>query len=178
MEFLQLNKIHPIDDLSKTCYLPELPLSLDVSGQLNVLVWNIYKENQSTWRKALTQLSKQKQLVLLQESSLTPELGNWAIDEHWQGMQAHAFSMLGTAMGVMNLYQDVSASICAYTAMEPWIRLPESALVASCPSTQTRWSLAAASIHAINFTMGIEDYQAQLEITGDYAEVKHQGHPV
>lgn len=146
----------------QTCYQSQSTFPIDVSGQLKVLVWNIYKENQSTWHQALTQLSDQRQLVLLQESSLTPELSDWVVHQHWQGMQAHAFSMLDTAMGVMNLSKTFPISACAYMAMEPWIRLPKSALIAYYPLSNQQ-TLAVVNIHAINFAIGIEDYQSQLK---------------
>jgi endonuclease/exonuclease/phosphatase (EEP) superfamily protein YafD len=150
--------------VSRTCsQLTDGSSPVDEQGNLNVLVWNIYKENRSEWSQALNQFSQDKQLVLLQESSLSPNFQSWLKDNpRWQAVQAHAFSLFGQGMGVMNLSGYLPLSSCAYLEMEPWIRLPKSALISYYPLSDQQ-TLAVVNIHAVNFTLGIRDYQEQLD---------------
>ena len=55
----------------------DTPQAIDNEGVLNILVWNIYKQNKPSWEVALNHLSQQSQLLLLQEASLTSELKRW-----------------------------------------------------------------------------------------------------
>ncbi|MDW6001608.1 endonuclease/exonuclease/phosphatase family protein [Vibrio mangrovi] len=156
------------------CYHNEKQIApIDVQGQLNVLVWNIYKENRPDWKSALTQYSQHKQLILLQESSFGPELHQWLIQQKLSALQVHAFSVFEKSAGVMNISGRKPVSACAYTAEEPWIRLPKSALVAYYMLSQHQ-TLAVVNIHAINFSLGIEAFQKQLQQLAS-ALSSHQG---
>jgi endonuclease/exonuclease/phosphatase (EEP) superfamily protein YafD len=149
--------------------------AIDAQGALNVLVWNIYKENRSDWEQALTQYSQHKQLILLQESSFGSPLYQWLMQQDLSALQVRAFSVFNKSAGVMNIARRLPISACAYTADEPLIRLPKSALVAyyqlSEPQAQT---LAVVNVHAINFSLGIDAFQEQLQqLTRTLAS--HQG---
>ncbi len=137
------------------------PQILDENGQLNVLVWNIYKQGRENWQSELNRLSADKQLLLLQEASMTGSLKQWLADGRWISNQVSAFKALGSGAGVINIAQKLPEKACAYTSTEPWLRLPKSALY-----SQYRLSngdtLAVINIHAINFTVGTEEYRAQI----------------
>ncbi|SHO58568.1 endonuclease/exonuclease/phosphatase family protein [Vibrio quintilis] len=150
--------------ISRSCsQLTDGSSPVDEQGNLNVLVWNIYKENRSDWSQALSHFSQDKQLVLLQESSLSPGFQSWLKDNpRWQAVQAHAFSLFDKGMGVMTLSGYLPLSSCAYLEMEPWIRLPKSALLSYYPLSDQQ-TLAVVNIHSVNFTLGIKSYQEQLE---------------
>ncbi|CAM3735012.1 hypothetical protein VA7868_00714 [Vibrio aerogenes CECT 7868] len=149
--------------VSRTCsQLTDGSSPVDDHGNLNVLVWNIYKENRSDWSQALQQFSQDRQLVLLQESNLSSGFQLWLKENpRWQAVQAHAFSVLDQGMGVMNLSEYLPLSSCAYLEMEPWIRLPKSALISYYPLSDQQ-TLAVVNIHAVNFTLGIKAFRDQL----------------
>ncbi|MCA0934657.1 endonuclease/exonuclease/phosphatase family protein [Vibrio alginolyticus] len=134
---------------------------LDDNGQLNVLVWNIYKQGKENWQTALDRLSADRQLLLLQEASMTESFKQWLVDGSWISNQVSAFKALGSGAGVINIAQKLPEKACAYTSTEPWLRLPKSALY-----SQYRLSngdtLAVVNIHAINFTVGTDEYSSQL----------------
>ncbi|KUI98438.1 endonuclease/exonuclease/phosphatase family protein [Vibrio sp. MEBiC08052] len=152
-----------------------IPAAIDTQGVLNVLVWNIYKENRSDWEPALTEYSRHKQLILLQESSFGSPLYQWLMQQNLSALQVRAFSVLNKSAGVMNIARQLPISACAYTADEPLIRLPKSALVAYYPLSQSQGqTLAVVNVHAINFSLGIEAFQGQLQqLTQQLAS--HQG---
>ncbi len=134
---------------------------LDEDGQLNILVWNIYKQGKENWENELDILSADKQLLLLQEASMTEPFKQWLVDGNWLSNQVSAFKALGSGAGVINIAQKLPQKACAYTSTEPWLRLPKSALY-----SQYRLSsggiLAVVNIHAINFTVGTDEYRSQI----------------
>ncbi|WP_159738126.1 endonuclease/exonuclease/phosphatase family protein [Vibrio atypicus] len=148
-------------ELSLQCYRNPQAKILDVDGRIDLLVWNIYKQNRDNWQSALTQLSQNKQLVLLQEASMTSSLQSWIKQQQWFGSQVDAFKAFDTTAGVLNLTVDTPNLACAFTELEPWLRLPKSALYATYPLSSGE-SLAVVNIHAVNFTYGTQEYQRQL----------------
>jgi endonuclease/exonuclease/phosphatase (EEP) superfamily protein YafD len=135
---------------------------VDHQGRLDVLVWNIYKENRSGWQQALEDLSHNADLVLLQESSLKKEFTDWLDKQGWIAAHASAFDAFEVSAGVLNLSRIPAQKVCSYTQMEPWLHLPKSALFSLYPLSDGR-SLAVINVHSVNFTLGIEAYSEQLQ---------------
>lgn len=161
------------EQLSLQCYNNEQAAVLDEDNRINLLVWNIYKQNRDTWRSRLDQYAQGKQLVLLQEASMTPQLKEWISKGQWFGSQVDAFKAFDTTAGVLNLSPDSPSKACAYTELEPWLRLPKSALYALYPLSNGQ-QLAVVNIHAVNFTYGTEEYHRQLKVLIDELS-QHQG---
>ncbi|GAB2654668.1 endonuclease/exonuclease/phosphatase family protein [Vibrio panuliri] len=155
------------------CYNNPNPIAIDNDGRLNILVWNIYKQNRPQWQAALAALSQDKQLLLLQEASMTPQLRRWIDQGKWSGNLVDAFKAFDTSAGVLNLAHQLPKKACAYTEMEPWLMLPKSALYATYPMSNGE-TLAVVNIHAVNFTLGTEEYQHQLAAL-TRALAKHSG---
>ncbi|MCG9596644.1 endonuclease/exonuclease/phosphatase family protein [Vibrio sp. Isolate25] len=147
--------------LSLQCFNSTHTDYIDKDRQLKVLVWNIYKQNRSHWRQELTQYTQDKQLVLLQEASMSPELKGWIQESGWYGNQVDAFKAFKYSAGVLNLSAHTPLKACAYTELEPWLRLPKSAIYATYPLSNGQL-LAVVNIHAVNFTYGTKEYQNQL----------------
>ncbi len=155
------------------CFRSEGDVALDVDGQIDMLVWNIYKQNRDQWQQALTTLSQGKQLLLLQEASMTQDMKQWIIDSGWYGNQANAFKAFDTPAGVLNLSKDTPLLACAYMKTEPWLRLPKSAIYARYPLSNGE-TLAVVNVHAVNFTLGVKAYRQQLhELEVELSQ--HQG---
>lgn len=155
------------------CFHSDSETSLDVDGQLDLLVWNIYKQNRSQWQQALTLLSQNKQLLLLQEASMTQDMKRWILNSGWYGNQANAFKAFDTPAGVLNLSKDTPLLACAYMTTEPWLRLPKSAIYARYPLSNGQ-TLAVVNVHAVNFTLGVKAYREQLHQL-EMALSQHQG---
>ncbi|ASU23567.1 hypothetical protein CCZ37_09805 [Vibrio qinghaiensis] len=144
------------------CYDNPNARVIDEHGQLNVLVWNIYKQNRATWQSELNKFSQDAQLVLLQEASMTLSLKEWISQKQWGGTQADAFRVFGESAGVLNLGRQMPVLACAYTELEPWLRLPKSAIYALYRLSDGQ-TLAVVNLHAVNFTYGTQEYANQLE---------------
>lgn len=171
------SQIHSISsqgiNLSLHCFENSNAKVLDDNGLLSVLVWNIYKQNKSNWQSSLDSLTEGKQLVLLQEASMTPELIGWIAERRWFASQVDAFKAFQTSAGVLNLSYDSPSKACAYTELEPWLRLPKSALYALYPLSNGQ-QLAVVNIHAVNFTYGTTEYRRQLGVLVNELQ-QHQG---
>ncbi|PFG55592.1 endonuclease/exonuclease/phosphatase (EEP) superfamily protein YafD [Vibrio sp. ES.051] len=135
--------------------------ALDNGGELNVLVWNIYKQNRNNWQRELDELSANKQLLLLQEASMTQTFKQWLVEGDWVSNQVSAFKALGSGVGVISIGQEQPEKACAYTSKEPWLRLPKSALYSRYYLSNGE-RLAVINVHAINFTVGMQEYVSQL----------------
>lgn len=161
-ESAALSDIHQSDSKkSIQCIEPSASEPLDNQGKLNILVWNIYKQNKSNWQVELENFSGDKQLVLLQEASMTAELKTWLNQSHWFGQQVDAFSAFDVTAGVLNLSGSAPSIACAYVEPEPWLRLPKSGIFARYPLSSGK-ELAVVNIHAVNFTYGTKEYERQV----------------
>jgi endonuclease/exonuclease/phosphatase (EEP) superfamily protein YafD len=159
--------------LAEKCQVLNQSKPLDLDGHLNLLVWNIYKQNRSEWAQELATLAKGKQLILLQEASMSDDFKAWLKRHFWHGFQVNAFKAFNTSMGVLNLSSQLPTRICGYTEMEPWLRLPKSASYALYPLSDGQ-QLAVINIHSINFTYDTTSYEQQLDTLFSQAQ-KHQG---
>lgn len=157
----------------KQCYQNPNPIAVDDNGKIDLLVWNIYKQNRDNWQSAIDRYSQKRQLMLLQEVSLTDEFTQWIAKKSWGSNYVNAFKAFDVSSGVLNLATQMPSKACAYVQVEPWLRLPKSALYASYPLTDGQ-NLAVINIHAINFTFGVEDYQHQIEHLSNVV-MQHQG---
>lgn len=144
------------------CYQNPHSVPVDKAGQLNVLVWNIYKQNRADWAAELTRYSDQVQLLLLQEANMTAPLREWIAEQDWDGTYVDAFRVFGDSSGVLNLGHSMPKLACAYTQLEPLLRLPKSGIYAHYPLSNGQ-VLAVVNLHAVNFTYGAKAYREQLE---------------
>lgn len=147
--------------------------AIDTNGKLNILVWNIHKQTDENWQVALESFSHDKQLILLQEASLTDEFSLWLNQQSWGASYVNAFKAFGVSSGVVNLASQLPNRACAYTSVEPWIQLPKSALYARY-SLSNGQDLVVVNIHAINFTVGTDEFEQQVEQLKKAVQ-KHQG---
>lgn len=140
-------------EFSYTCIHSELAQPLDDNGELTVSVWNIYKQQKDNWRSELEKVTQDSRLVLLQEASLNVPLKDYLDTAHWKVRMANAFRFLNTPAGVMNLSSVNAKSTCAYLAVEPWLRLPKSALLSEFNLSNGQ-TLAVVNLHGVNFSVG------------------------
>ncbi|USD65923.1 endonuclease/exonuclease/phosphatase family protein [Vibrio sp. SCSIO 43136] len=152
---------HQVEE--KVCFqnATDAERAIDQDGQINLLVWNIYKQNRSNWAEVLGELSQDKSLVLLQEASITEDFNQWLKQYQWASSHVSAFKALDTSAGVLNLSRQLPIQACAFTQKEPWLQLPKSGLYAVY-SLSNGQSLAVVNIHAVNFTVGTVEFSQQI----------------
>ena len=150
-------------------------LPLDTDGKLSVSVWNIYKQQRSSWSSVLTELLDSSELVLLQEAKLSTGLKSFLQEDSHQVLMAKAFKVFKTPIGVMNLAKVSAESACAYQAIEPWIRFAKSALVSTYPLSNGE-NLLVVNLHGINFAWRLKEYRKQISLLAE--QIKAHNGPV
>ena len=154
-------QLHTVSGIYRQCVDYTHSSPLDEEGRFSLLVWNIYKQQRPQWDTALNRYSDPHRLMLLQEASFGPQLACWITHSSLHYDQAYAFSMQDAVAGVMNLSQVNPIHSCAYTAVEPYLRLPKSALYSEYQLSNGQ-RLAVVNIHSINFTYAMVAYKKQL----------------
>lgn len=134
---------------------------IDVNKPLKLVVWNIYKQNRKGWDTQLSSLADRNALILLQEAQSTPQLRQQMDALGWHRNQAYAFAINDEIAGVMTLSKTIPKMACAYTKIEPYLRLPKSALYSEFALSNGE-TLSVINLHSINFTYGIAAYKEQL----------------
>jgi len=157
------------------CYQTDSAASLDNSGTINLAVWNIYKQNRENWKAELSRMAKEKQLLLLQEVSFKAAFQDWLDQYKFHSYQVNAFEMFQVPVGVMTLSQQAPLKACAMLSMEPWLRLPKSAIYSLYPLSGGE-TLAVVNLHGVNFAFGTGDYRQQLNQV--YTVLKQHKGPV
>ncbi|WP_172969995.1 MULTISPECIES: endonuclease/exonuclease/phosphatase family protein [unclassified Salinivibrio] len=154
-------QLHTVSGIHRQCVDYTHSSPLDEQGRFSLLVWNIYKQQRPQWDTALSQYHQPHRLMLLQEASFGPQLARWITQASLHYDQAYAFAMQDAVAGVMNLSKVNPWHSCAYTAVEPYLRLPKSALYSEYQLSNGQ-RLAVVNIHSINFTYAMAAYKKQL----------------
>ncbi len=141
---------------------------------IRLVTWNIHKQGDAGWQKDLETLAGTNDLVLLQETSLRPELLDIlrAADLRW--VMASSFEYGGADLGVLTAFREAPLVSCTQRIVEPLLRLPKSAVITWFALAGTPHTLAVVNVHAINFSLSIEAYRAQFAALGD-ALAMHDG---
>ena len=135
--------------------------TLDETG-FTLVSWNIYKGNKEGWEQDLLLLSKESDLILLQEAYLTQSLSQFLETTGHDWEMISAFRYQGIHAGVMTMGFTPPQASCAQRVYEPLILLPKSSLLTYYPIKNTQQTLLVANIHAINFTLGTGRFTQQL----------------
>jgi endonuclease/exonuclease/phosphatase (EEP) superfamily protein YafD len=129
--------------------------------EIRVLNWNIAKGSRRGWQQDLRSLSHDKQIVMIQEARLGPELTE-AIDptHHFSFSQGYSTAIQTT--GVLTAAAARPTSHHRYKTAEPLIRTPKALLVTEYRLDGGHGSLLVANIHAVNFSLGMRAFSHQL----------------
>ncbi len=125
--------------------------------------WNIHKENDRGWDEELARLAHANDVVLLQEVSLQDSLQEILQSAGLQWILASSFMIDTADVGVLTATRVVPVAHCTQRAVEPIMRIPKSAVISWLPLTGNRQTLVIANVHAINFTLTLDAYRAQLD---------------
>lgn len=132
------------------------------SANISLLIWNCHKGETDGWLADLARLSRNYQLILLQEAYLENDLLAFLKESGWSWNIATTFRYLTIPTGVLTASTVTADLSCQFTAMEPWIRLPKGILISRYMLTGTEKNLVVANVHLINFTVNTKEYSTQL----------------
>ena len=141
---------------------------------IRVLVWNLHKEADAGWQDDLTRLAKANDVLLLQEVTLRDPVQEVLQLAGLRWILASSFMVEDVDIGVLTATRSVPVAICTQRVVEPLLRIPKSAVITWLPLGGKPQTLAVANVHAINFTLTVDAYQAQLAALAA-ALADHQG---
>ncbi len=117
---------------------------------------------QAGWQADLAELTRDKDLVLMQEAGLEEQLPE-AIQfmQHWSF--APGYRSGSQLTGVMTLSGIAPLIQCNLVTMEPWLNTPKATSITQYAVKDSDETLLVANIHAVNFTWGLKAFRAQIE---------------
>lgn len=130
---------------------------------LRVLSWNLHKNGDRGWDNDLARFAAASDLLLIQEATLTDGLRTVLVQAGFDGLLGSAFALDGRETGVLSAARVRPAGACVQRQFEPLLGLPKSAVITRYRLHGTGETLAVANVHAVNFTLGVDEYRAQLE---------------
>jgi endonuclease/exonuclease/phosphatase (EEP) superfamily protein YafD len=144
------------------------------ANNITILNWNIYKGEKKNWASDFRKLSDGKDLVIIQEARLNPEVKETLKKQSIHWTLNTGFYVNDEATGVLTGSRVKPVSSCGLRTTEPFLRLPKTVLVNKYKLSGTDERLLVANIHSINFTLGTEVYGAQIDAL-KAAISQHQG---
>jgi endonuclease/exonuclease/phosphatase (EEP) superfamily protein YafD len=133
------------------------------SPLLRIVSWNLHKNEDPGWDADLARFAEGSDLLLIQEAELNAGLQRVLNDAGYDWLLASAFTLNGHETGVLTAARVRPASACIQRSFEPLLQLPKAAVIARYAMDGIEGTLAVANVHAINFTLGLDEYRAQLE---------------
>lgn len=133
---------------------------LDSTG-INILIWNIRKGEMHNWREDLDALAADKDLLLIQEASLSMQSEDFFGQSGFWSF-APGYISGDTVTGVATLSLAEPLSHCHLTAYEPWIGTPKVTNITQYALSNSNTTLLVVNTHMVNFTMGLKEFRAQL----------------
>jgi endonuclease/exonuclease/phosphatase (EEP) superfamily protein YafD len=139
-----------------------------------VLSWNLHKSENEGWDADLARFAAVSDLLLMQEVALTDDLQRVLRDAGHDWLLASSFMLHAHETGVLSAARVRPVGACVQRSFEPLLHLPKSAVITRYAMQGTEHLLAVANLHAINFTLGVRAYRAQLEAVARELE-SHRG---
>jgi len=133
-----------------------------LEGPIKLLSWNIQKAQTEGWDADLKAIAIDRDLVLIQEAS------NHAKAQHLLPQPMHeafaaGYSTESEVTGVLTLSVVSPSAQCDLTSWEPWLGTPKATSVTTYPVAGSDQTLLVINLHAVNFTVGLEDFMTQID---------------
>lgn len=142
--------------------------------KISILDWNIYKGQLQRWRSDLSILTRDSDIVLLQEVPNNEQMRGFLHQQSLYWNFNSAFSYIGSETGVMTASLAEPLNSCGLRQDEPIIGLPKTALINSYLIKGTSEKLLVANVHGINITLGTKAYRTQFSKLQDVLQ-QHDG---
>ncbi|MGR8949760.1 MAG: endonuclease/exonuclease/phosphatase family protein [Gammaproteobacteria bacterium] len=136
------------------------------AARIELLLWNVFKEQRERWKDDWRLLAEGKHLVLLQEAvHSSPSTTTTTALTHWAF--APGYHTGSTLTGVATGSQVPPVVECRLKNTEPWLRTPKASLITQYQLVGSKERLLVANVHSINFSIGVAAFAKQLK------QIKH-----
>ena len=133
-----------------------------LSSTFRMMSWNIEKSQNPGWEKDFQQLGRGRQLLLIQEASAESRIGN-ALPQPLFRAFAAGYTTKSLTSGVLTLSSVEPSLQCNLTAWEPWLGTPKATNITEYILADSDHRLLVINLHAVNFTVGQEEFAAQID---------------
>jgi endonuclease/exonuclease/phosphatase (EEP) superfamily protein YafD len=140
---------------------------------IRMMSWNIQKSGSAGWDLDLRDFASDRNLLLIQEASAQTSI-NDALPQTLFEAFAAGYSTATATTGVLTLSSASPSLQCNLTAWEPWLGTPKATSITEFPLANTDERLLVINLHAVNFTVGLDDFIDQLETLTPLI-ARHQG---
>lgn len=132
--------------------------------KMRILVWNAQKHLHPDWEQDFSNLEKQADLLLLQETATSPTKSTFAGFEgkEWTTVQSYGTKKFTTGVTTGSRSSALRHLALRSSTQEPILRTPKSALLSVFALSGGADQLLVVNIHALNFT-NLVDYRRQIE---------------
>lgn len=130
--------------------------------EIRLFNWNVQKNANPAMLADMQAIATNADLVLLQEATLgnrrySSEDGGY----HWAF--APGYQTSAELTGVMTASKVAPITHCSFSNLEPWLGSPKATNVTQYALSGRDDTLLVINLHLINFTLGIQNMQAQLD---------------
>ena len=132
----------------------------ELANELEVLSWNIQKASNTGWAEDLASFGSDIDLAFIQEASVQAHIGQVIPADLYQAFAA-GYTTQNMETGVMTLSTSNPSLHCNLTAWEPWLGTPKATSITEYPLQDRDDRLLTINLHAVNFTLGLENFQQQ-----------------
>lgn len=132
-------------------------------SHIEVLNWNIYKEQLANWDEDLEDLMHNTDVIMLQEASLSYDLLDFLRNKDRVWTINNAFLLKCNQTGVLTASKIKPLLSCGLREKEPIIQLPKTALISYYGIKNSKNSLLVVNLHSVNFTLSTKAYKKQLD---------------
>jgi endonuclease/exonuclease/phosphatase (EEP) superfamily protein YafD len=144
-----------------------------IDQHFSVLIWNLQKAQQPGLLPELKALAADKDLLLLQEATLSPLLID-KIERKHRLYFAPGYQTAAQDTGVLTASRVEPIGRCNLSSMEPLLRTPKATALSLYAIAGSEQTLLVINIHGVNFSIGTEALRAQLQQSIDWIS-RHQG---
>lgn len=139
----------------------------EFGSTIRILVWNMYKARLAGWKEDFESFTKDKELVILQESVINTSydpLFHATENFEWVMAKTHKNRITQATTGVKtgSLVKSMRQSYFMTNDVEPLLRTPKMLLATTYPVAGLEHELLVVNIHAINF-VSFAKYNRQLQ---------------
>ena len=132
-------------------------------ADFSLMTWNVFKGQSPDWPQDYARLTRDQDIVLLQEAHLTPTFSGLLERSGHRWYMTRAFDYNGAESGVLTAGRIPASGACLARLAEPLIRIPKSGLLTRFPIDGSDRELWIANLHGINFAPGAGPLRGQLE---------------
>ncbi|MEH6580993.1 MAG: endonuclease/exonuclease/phosphatase family protein [Halioglobus sp.] len=142
-------------------------------GPIRLLSWNIQKSQNQGWVTDLLEIGTDRDLLLIQEASTQAMISSTLPQALYLAFAA-GYTTRSETTGVLTLSSVEPSLQCNLTAWEPWLGTPKATNITEYKLAESEERLLVVNLHAVNFSVGMEDFAAQIDALSPLLN-SHQG---